>query len=345
MLTESANQTTAIRIEGEEPPTEFRLFAAGVNETLNGPYTFDAASAESVMRAAADWGVMTMIDLEHLSVDKSSPNYSPDALGWCRLEVRDGELWAVEVDWNDEGKSRIVGKRQRYISPTFAHTNGHVDEIINLALVAMPATKKTIALAARATQGATLDPQALIAIGTALGLSEGATLEEILAAIGDVTRKLTEALAGKASEQKPAEKPAEDPKMEELPAEKSVEMSARKMREENESLSRQVATLAAKLTAFESAARRELVGELVKLGFEIPATAWEDEAGQVPCERLRSESVESLKARVAKLSAARAPNQSAKPSSAESLTEAELKICKETGCDPKVFASLKASRS
>ena len=103
MLTESANQTTAIRIEGEEPPTEFRLFAAGVNDTLNGPYTFDAASAESVMRAAADWGVMTMIDLEHLSVDKSSPNYSPDALGWCRLEVRDGELWAVNVEWNDEG--------------------------------------------------------------------------------------------------------------------------------------------------------------------------------------------------------------------------------------------------
>lgn len=345
MLTESANQTTTIQIDGAEPPTEFRLFAAGVNETLNGPYVFDSASAESVMRAAADWGVMTMIDLEHLSVDKSSPNYSPDALGWCRLEVRDGELWAVNVEWNDEGKSRIVGKRQRYISPTFAHTNGHVDEIINLALVAMPATKKTIALAARATQGATLDPQALIAIGTALGLSEGATLEEILAAIGDVTRKLTEALAGKASEQKPAEKPDEEPKMEEPPAEKSVEMSARKMREENESLSRQVATLAAKLTAFESAARRELVGELVKLGFEIPATAWEDEAGQVPCERLRAESVESLKARVAKLSAARVPNQSAKPSSADPLTESELRICKETGCDPKIFASLKASRS
>lgn len=335
-----------IPIEGPEPPTEFRLFSAGVNDTLNGPYVFDAASAESVMRASADWGVLTMIDLEHLSVDKKSPNYSPDALGWCNLEVRNGELWAVNVDWNDDGKARIQGKKQRYISPTFAHSNGHVDEIINLALVAMPATKKTVALANRATLGATLDPQALIAIGTALGLSDGATLEEILSAIGDITRKLTEALAGKPAEGKQEDKPAEPEKKEDLPAsDKVMEMSARKLTEENATLSRQVATLAAKVAAFEMADRRALVGELVKLGVEIPATAWEDEAGQVPCARLQSEDLASMRKRVELLSAVRSPLvQNRKPVD-EPLTPEQMQICKETGCDPKVFASLKASRS
>lgn len=56
----------------------------------------------------------------------------------------------------------------------------------------------------------------------------------------------------------------------------------------------------------ELGARRDLVAELVKLGVEIPATAWSgDPAQRQPCKRLMAEPIAELRARVEQLRAAR----------------------------------------
>jgi hypothetical protein len=44
-------------------------------------------------------GIDYAFDLEHLSLDKESSSYDPDARGWFRLELRAGELWAVVTKW------------------------------------------------------------------------------------------------------------------------------------------------------------------------------------------------------------------------------------------------------
>jgi phage I-like protein len=141
--------------EGEPLPAEFRIFAAGVNETEQGPFTFDDAAAQSVMRNAALWNVDLCIDLEHRATDENAVALSDtatDAMGWFRLELREGELWAVDVRWTAEGERRLRAKLQRYISPTFvtkrADKSRSVVSVLNVALTSMPATRSATPLVA-----------------------------------------------------------------------------------------------------------------------------------------------------------------------------------------------------
>ncbi len=150
------------------PPTEFRIFRAGVNQTTKGPAVFNADAATAVMSKWKEIGNDLMIDLGHQSLDADdrSREDAGDARGWLKLEVRNGELWATNVTWTPDGARRLTEKTQRYISPAFLHDkNDQVVEMLNVALVAMPATH---------------DAQALIA---ASRLSGNVSFEEIRAAV------------------------------------------------------------------------------------------------------------------------------------------------------------------
>jgi len=144
------------RDAGEALPTEFRIFRAGANPTSKGVAVFDAAAAGSVMAAWARDGVDLMIDLNHdsLEADARAREDASDARGWFGLEVRNGELWAVNVRWTPDGARRLSERTQRYISPAFKYEEGedgdHVLEIFNVGLVAMPATYNAQALIAAA---------------------------------------------------------------------------------------------------------------------------------------------------------------------------------------------------
>ena len=60
------------------PPTEFRIFKAGANETSKGTFIFDATAAKSVMAAFVRQGVDLPIDLDHMSLsDPASANRAP----------------------------------------------------------------------------------------------------------------------------------------------------------------------------------------------------------------------------------------------------------------------------
>lgn len=65
------------------------------------------------------------------------------------------------------------------------------------------------------------------------------------------------------------------------------------------------AKLAQERAALEAAERRALVGELVKLGFETPATAWADSGATKPAEPWASMGIDALKSRVGKLRASK----------------------------------------
>jgi phage I-like protein len=142
---------------GGELPTEIRLFAAGVNQTEKGPYLFDAEAAKRVMAHYQARGVDVMIDLDHLSTDDTHPNYDGDARGWAKLELRNGELWAVGISWTPEGAQRVTNKTQRYVSPYFGWEETpdgqrRVVELVNFAICANPATHAAPALVAASKQ-------------------------------------------------------------------------------------------------------------------------------------------------------------------------------------------------
>ena len=177
---------------GDQPPTEFRLFIAGWNSTEKGNYLFDDVAAESVMACYAKWGIDLMIDLEHQSLAVEPGAADPtarDARGWAKLALRpDGALWCTEVRWTPDGIKRLSEKAQRYISPAFESDpkTKRVLKMINVALVALPATHKTPALvAASATKrkGVTVDPKLIKQALEAIESGDAKAASEILKAL------------------------------------------------------------------------------------------------------------------------------------------------------------------
>ena len=129
------------------------------------PTNHTQLTAAAVMAAYEEHGVELMIDLEHLSLDDTAPNYDPDARGWLAIEVRNGELWATGVRWTPDGSRRLDEKTQRYISPAFKKdADGRPTRVLNVALVAMPGLDGITALAAKEqTMASEVNQEALAA--------------------------------------------------------------------------------------------------------------------------------------------------------------------------------------
>jgi phage I-like protein len=116
-----------------------------------GTFLFTERSAREVMARYKEAGVDMMIDLNHEAVEGSATRAdSKDARGWFKIEVRGGELWATDVTWSPDGARRLAEKTQRYISPAFGvdTETSEIIDLVNCALVAMPATHGAQALVA-----------------------------------------------------------------------------------------------------------------------------------------------------------------------------------------------------
>ena len=313
---------------GDDLPAAFRLFSAGVNESTKGPTLFDAAAAESVLRAFAAGGVDLTIDLEHDSLSKearAARSDAGDARGWFGLEVRDGELWAVNVTWTPDGERRLRERTQRYISPAFLRDDeGRVIEVINVALCSMPATLGAAPLVASRgipanteTRSMNISPDQVRAAIEALKNEDGAAALALL----------EESLIGAAGGDDAAEEPSSDAE----PAPDALADTPDEEPEDEMATKRELRALRARLDVLEgeraeaeSAERRLLVGDLVRLGAETPATAWRgDPAQRAPVARLMGEPIAELRSRVATLRTARSAPVAPPAARAVTLTAAE----------------------
>lgn len=183
----TASIARLVELTGDALPTEIRLFVPGWNESENGRYLFDEKAAKAVMAAYKAHGVDRMFDLEHLSLEdpETSANFDPDARAWCHLELRDnGELWAVDIVWTEDGARRLTEKTQRYVSPAFRYDKeGRITKVINIALTALPATHGTPELVA-AARVATRDLRKL-SDGPSLNDLQRAICEALIERFGD----------------------------------------------------------------------------------------------------------------------------------------------------------------
>jgi phage I-like protein len=408
---------------GDAPPTEFRIFKAGENTTSHGTFLFDDQAAIAVMEEYNSHGIDVMIDLEHLSVEdpETSANFDPDARGWCKLELRNGELWAVNVTWTTDGTARLTEKRQRYISPVFAvdAETKRIMAVLNIAITAIPATDNLAPLVAasrrardlrklsagvsfndvafalsnalmerfpyayicdiydasivyefegklfevaytfdgatatlamnpvevkrtyspvgstppaptaatrrqklNATEGdTTMTPDQLAKLAEVLGLGTDANVEDVIATVGAMVKKVQDAANGTA----PANDSADnaDPAaakgaapmvaaarmltasrvLVRLSGKKEIGEQIREVEAWQKShveLEQRKTREAAERVTLEASERHRLVGELVKLGAEIPATAWADDDAKKPAEPWASMPIEQLRDRVAK---------------------------------------------
>lgn len=127
----------------KELPKEIRIFAFGVTATEKGPYEFDRDDAEKVLAGARQWGNRFSFDYEHRALHAAQSGEGPaPAAGWYELELRDDGLWAVNIEWTDRAAAYLRAKEYRYFSPAFhVDPEGHVTDLLNVALTNLPATR------------------------------------------------------------------------------------------------------------------------------------------------------------------------------------------------------------
>lgn len=130
--------------EGDAPPTEFRLFTAGKVQTEKGVFLFDQEAAKLVEEGIKRRKTELMFDYNHASLDPKplDPERAARAAGWHDVEVRNGELWAVNIRWTAAAAAGIRAKEWRYYSPAFLDDpkTGRIVDYINCALTNLPAT-------------------------------------------------------------------------------------------------------------------------------------------------------------------------------------------------------------
>lgn len=376
-------------------PIEFRLFTNGWNTSEKGPALFDNVAAKAVMAAHATWGVDLAIDLEHQALgDAGADPTARDARGWCKLELRpDGSLWAVDVKWTSDGAARIQERRQRYISPAFIRDpeTSRVMQIVNVALVAIPATHHTPALIAASLTGkgnGPMDPKLI-----------GAALDALIAGDSEKCAELLKGIIAAAAGAEGAEPPGEDVAVAESVTEppaagaeaaaedKKPELAAQSKivrltgkpnaaealleveawRKSHLTLEASQTALAAERATLESAERKRICIELIKLGAEFPSTVWHDDTAvalkahwvSMPIESLRARAVEQRAARGGKQTpmiprgAGKAPGND--PDATVKtvnvgngvlvpLSAREIQIADEAKCDHVTFATIKSRR-
>ncbi len=338
MLRKSLVLLDALSGGADAPPSEFRLFKAGVNKTLKGDVVLDAAALQSVLASFAAYGNDLVMDLEHRSLGPQRQTSDTDAMAWFKLAAKGDELWAVDVKWTDEGARRLTSKSQRYISPAvLTDENNRATEIANCALVSMPATLHTPALIAASRKE--------------LSMMTPEMIQKImdLVAAGDLAPEVQaifqELIAGKTDDQPPAE----DPAMAEMTAASGALLSAtgaasladavkvvQDWAKTAESTKKQSEALAL-------SQRVTLVGELVKLGAETPATAYADAEKKALAPRLLSEDLESMRGRVKALKDAKAPAGNLRPATTEikTFSASEQAGAKKLGITPEEFVARK----
>jgi phage I-like protein len=169
---------------GRKAPELIQIFPKGPDlETIDGRKfkLSDPAAFVDRFNAASR---SILVDYDHMSAFDPVDGGSSKAAGWIkRLEIRNGEVWAV-VEWTVTAAAAIEASEYLYISPEFlAHkVTGEVTGLNAAALVNRPAFQMTALARSKATT-TNGDTTMLKAIAEALGLPADATEATILAAI------------------------------------------------------------------------------------------------------------------------------------------------------------------
>jgi phage I-like protein len=158
-LIQLANGETAL-------PREIRILKNGVNETTKGPINCDAAAAKATVAAVvAHYGKPVLnFDYGHGQVGFVGSYESARSAGWFRIEERNGDLYAADIEWTPNAAKALKDREFRYFSPALMrdYESGKVKSMINVALTNIPATKGQAPIVAsqnEPTKGPRMDPE------------------------------------------------------------------------------------------------------------------------------------------------------------------------------------------
>ena len=150
-------------------PTEVMLFGPGRTDTVKGQFLLDDRAAADVMSAYEDLGHDRLpFDIAHGMLSGTSPDMHK-AAGWFRPEVREGALYAADIEWTDYGRAALAAREFRFFSPAihYDEKTRRIKRLINVALTNIPATKNQQPLVLDAAESEQMSEVILSAIGEA----------------------------------------------------------------------------------------------------------------------------------------------------------------------------------
>lgn len=353
------------------PPAEFRIFTAGQVETVKGSFVFDELAAAMVMSEYRAHGIDLMVDYDHAALGSvADPALAGRAAGWFEIELRGGELWAVNVRWTAPAAEALRQKEWRFMSPAFTtDESGKITSLLNVALTNLPATRKLEPLvAASGTYGETMTADLM---QRALDAIANNDLEAMAAILKEF---VTMAATGEAAPASPSDSSSTDA----APADTAVVAAASRLvrltgkanivaaleeaevwRASHLELETERQKLATERALLEAAERRRGCVELVTLAGRAPATVWSDDTASQPKRYLASMPIADFREYVADAVRASGSKRAPKapvaastssgtgkefqtPTGPVMLSAREIAECEQVGAKPEIYAANKA---
>ena len=102
---------------------EILLFSKGVNDTENGSYKFTDLSAKLIQKEIDRRQIRYFSDWGHASLDEDpkSKREAGAASSHYDLELRNGDLWACNIDWTPEGADDLLQQEIHVHQPGLRH--------------------------------------------------------------------------------------------------------------------------------------------------------------------------------------------------------------------------------
>lgn len=180
-MTHAILTAIALNAEGPDAPEWVQLTPAGPQLTGRDGRRWTLADPEAVVLAFNCHGADLPIDIEHATQIKGPKGEAAPAVGWIKeVANRSGALWG-RVEWTAEGAAQVAGRAYRYLSPAFnfAKATGAVTDLVSAGLT----NKPNFHLAALNAEGAPAEVHMDKELLEALGLADGATTADAVAAI------------------------------------------------------------------------------------------------------------------------------------------------------------------
>ncbi|MGK3995106.1 phage protease [Sorangium sp. So ce1024] len=158
----AVGEDVPLQLVNGQAPREIRLFRRGENPSTKGSFIFDDVAARQVMSAYERMGRKWIIaDYDHGSLQRNpvDPSKSARSAGKAALELRDGELWATNIQWTPAAKASIEAGEWPSVSPAFAHGEDRRPVwVMNFGLTGNPALHSPAELIAANVLRAVFDP-------------------------------------------------------------------------------------------------------------------------------------------------------------------------------------------
>lgn len=182
---EMGNVTLALNMdEGHGAPERLELIPPGPMIRGRDGREWNMSDPQGVIEATRARGVHIPIDINH-AIDLRAPEgKTSPAVAWIdpqNLTVSDSGAIVAPVAWNATGQATVANREYRYLSPVFLFNpeSRGIHSLVSVALVNRPNLELPALNSQQRQKETQMDPKLL----AALNLSQGATVDEVVAAI------------------------------------------------------------------------------------------------------------------------------------------------------------------